>query len=681
MNVLANLPIGRKLAVGFGTLAVIMAGLGIEGIYAARTINGQLVSLRDRHAIPAIHLKEADGQLVRISRAVRNAILDEDAQKITGRQREMAEDDSIFRAEFTAYRGQIVNALQKEEAARLWTMFERLRPRQDSIVALAKSGKIVAAKAQLPAIRAVADSIDVLSDSLIKSKLSLMTAAGVAADVTMQRTELTMITAVLLALALAAGIGFAIARPITASVAELQQASQAMAVGDVNVTVTARGRDELGALAESMGALVTSQRELAHAARQIAAGDMSVAVQLRSDRDAVGQAFTELKATLAGLVQETTALAHAATAGQLDTRGHADRYRGVYGELVLGINATLDAVVRPINEASEVLGRIAERDLRARMNGQYHGDFARMAAAINTTAGTLDEAMEQVRLASEQVASAGQQIASGSQALAQGASEQAASIEEISASTQELRSGAAQMAQAAREAQHGADTSRAQVAAGRERMNALSEAMERIRTSSEQTARIVRTIDEIAFQTNLLALNAAVEAARAGDAGRGFAVVAEEVRSLAIRSAEASRNTAALIEGAVAQTQTGVTLNQDVLTQLARIDAEATRVAAQVEAIAALGQAQADGVSQIAGAVDQLNIVTQQVAANAEESASASEELSGQSQTMAGMVGTFVLTQASGRPLRTAAATGRVKDAHIFPLPDVTDRRARRVRG
>jgi methyl-accepting chemotaxis protein len=681
MNVLANLPIGRKLAVGFGALAVIMAGVGIAGIRSARTINGQLVELRDHHAIPAIHLKEADGRLVRISRAVRNAILDEDPVKIAGRQHEMVRDDSIFRDEFTAYRGKIVNPLQKEQAARLWTMFEGLRPRQDAIVALAKSGKIAEAKAQLPAIRATADTIDLLSDSLIKSKLSLMTAAGAKADETMRTTQITMIAAVLLAVALAVGIGFAIARPITQSVTELQRASEAMAVGDVNVTVTARGRDEIGALATSMATLVATQRDLAQAARQIAAGDMAVHVHVRSDRDAVGQAFTALKRTLEGLVKETTALASAATVGQLEARGDASRYHGVYGELVQGINATLDAVVRPINEALEVLGRIAERDLRARMRGQYEGDFARMATAINTTAATLDEAMEQVRLASEQVASAGQQIASGSQALAQGASEQAASIEEISASTQELRSGAGQMALAAREAQRGAETSRTQVAAGRERMNALSDAIDRIRASSEETAKIVRTIDEIAFQTNLLALNAAVEAARAGDAGRGFAVVAEEVRSLAIRSAEASRNTAALIEGSVAQTRAGVTLNQQVLEQLARIDTEATRVVAQVEAIAALGQAQADGVSQIAVAVDQLNAVTQQVAANAEESASASEELSGQSQMMAGMVGTFVLTPTAGRPLRTVAAADRVKDAQIFPLPDLTDRRPRRVRG
>jgi methyl-accepting chemotaxis protein len=298
-------------------------------------------------------------------------------------------------------------------------------------------------------------------------------------------------------------------------------------------------------------------------------------------------------------------------------------------------------VVTPINEASDVLARVAQRDLSVRVTGQYAGDFDRIKTSINTAVSTLAEALDQVRVASQQVSSAGNEIASGSQSLAHGASEQAASLEEIGASAQELSSTAGQTAANTRQAQQMSVATLARVAEGRASMDRLSTAIDSIKQSSDQTARIVRTIDEIAFQTNLLALNAAVEAARAGDAGRGFAVVAEEVRSLAIRSAEAAKTTATLIEGSVQNAQEGVAYNAEVLAKLGQIDVDVQRVAEIVAEIAASGEQQRDGVQQINTAVEQLNSVTQQVAANAEESASASEELAGQAVMLAELVSTF----------------------------------------
>jgi methyl-accepting chemotaxis protein len=158
-------------------------------------------------------------------------------------------------------------------------------------------------------------------------------------------------------------------------------------------------------------------------------------------------------------------------------------------------------------------------------------------------------------------------------------------------------------------------------------MRQLTDAIGRIKSGADATAKIVKTIDEIAFQTNLLALNAAVEAARAGDAGRGFAVVAEEVRSLALRSAEAAKNTAQLIESSVSAAAAGVTLNDVVLDKLAMIAKQADRMSSTIGEVAAATRQQEQGVSQIAVAIEQINIVTQTVAANAEESSSASVEL------------------------------------------------------
>ena len=185
---------------------------------------------------------------------------------------------------------------------------------------------------------------------------------------------------------------------------------------------------------------------------------------------------------------------------------------------------------------------------------------------------------------------------------------------------------------------------------GVDSMARLSEAIERIKTSSDETAKIIKTIDEIAFQTNLLALNAAVEAARAGDAGKGFAVVAEEVRNLAMRSAEAAKTTANLIEGSVRNAENGVAINQEVYSNLEDINNQIRKVGEVMAEIAAASDQQSEGIEQINDAVGQMDAVTQQNAANSEESASAAQELSSQAAQVRGLVGSFALS--------TAATTG-----------------------
>jgi methyl-accepting chemotaxis protein len=233
----------------------------------------------------------------------------------------------------------------------------------------------------------------------------------------------------------------------------------------------------------------------------------------------------------------------------------------------------------------------------------------------------------------------------------------------VSASLQELASMAKVSSGNADEARGMAATARDRVTKGVSSMKHLSDAIGRIKATSDQTAKIVKTIDEIAFQTNLLALNAAVEAARAGDAGRGFAVVAEEVRALALRSAEAARTTADQIEESVKNATAGVTLNGEVLARLDEINAEVERVSNVMGEIAAAGVQQADGISQITEAVTQMNSVTQQVAASAEESASASVELESQAQSMQALADSFVLDDtgvANVRANRAAAAVAQV---------------------
>jgi methyl-accepting chemotaxis protein len=246
--------------------------------------------------------------------------------------------------------------------------------------------------------------------------------------------------------------------------------------------------------------------------------------------------------------------------------------------------------------------------------------------------------IDDLRGGADQVASASGQITSSSQSLAEGSSEQAASIEQSSASLEEMAAMTKQNADNASQADQLMKQASAVVDQANESMAGLTASMEDISTSSEETSKIIKTIDEIAFQTNLLALNAAVEAARAGEAGAGFAVVADEVRNLAMRAADAAKDTATLIEGTTQKVKTGSDLVAGTNEAFAQVTDSASRVGELVAEIAAASDEQARGIEQVNTAVTEMDKVTQQNAANAQQSASSSEEMLSQAGWMKEMV-------------------------------------------
>ena len=289
----------------------------------------------------------------------------------------------------------------------------------------------------------------------------------------------------------------------------------------------------------------------------------------------------------------------------------------------------------------------------------------------------IDRVVEGLSAGSQEVAAASSQVSDSSQSLAEGSSEQAAALEETSSALEEMSSMSQQNSENAMQADNLMKEAVSVVGMANDSMSQLKDAMSRIDAASGETAKIIKTIDEIAFQTNLLALNAAVEAARAGEAGAGFAVVADEVRSLAMRAAEAAKNTQELIEGNLQNIEQGSKIVNNTDEAFSKVQEAAQKVAELVGEIAAASSEQNQGIAQINTATLEMDKVTQQVASNAEESAAASEELSAQAESMQGLVGDLTklvegAESSNGTPRKVKASPDQ-KEEKYLPEPDWDD--------
>ncbi len=324
--------------------------------------------------------------------------------------------------------------------------------------------------------------------------------------------------------------------------------------------------------------------------------------------------------------------------------------------------------------AEHAIARLGKENITATL---ITGGVCLLIAAIlwflvaTRTANGIDRVADRLGQASSQVGTSSREVSASSQQMADGAGEQAASLEQIAASLQEMAAGVQQTAANATDTDREAVTAAENAQRGVDAMQQMATVIGEIKNSSDETARILKTIDEIAFQTNLLALNAAVEAARAGEAGKGFAVVAEEVRNLAQRSADAARNTATLIEQSQQSADGGVTATEQVSSILEDITGSIDRVKHLVSDVASASREQADGIGEINNAVARLDQVTQNNAASAEESAAASKELEQQAGAVAAAVDALrELTNSGGGSLVTPVAgttpRGRVMNGTTF---------------
>jgi methyl-accepting chemotaxis protein len=677
-----NLKIGTKLRLSFFAVTLLVAAVGASGLLAMRSLQTSAETIGANN-LPSIRGVLLANLGIADMRRLELALLQSRERKDDGAfASNIADLDTAVTAEVEAGI-KIYEPLSRAPDEDLqWKRVEAslgaYRDHLTQVRQLLDAGKIDEAAPLVADGKALFVTASADADSLAEMQQTFARRALATAHAADSRGRLIILVILGVVILLAITLGVVLTRDLTQPLAQL--AARAARLNDVCVTELRNGIAAMEA--GDLSVVPTPSTEPLRMQRGDEIGAMAATIDGMIDKTrSTIHAFVRTQTVVRGLLEESASLNAKAVAGDLTSRGDSARFQGAFSDVVQGINKILDSVVTPINEAADVLHRLSERDLTARVTGNYAGEHARIKDSINSAATNLEAALADIANSARQVASASGQIAAGSQTLASGASEQAASIEEISSALQEVEAMTKQAADAADTARTLADGAADAARQSDTDVAELVNAMKAIRTSAEATQRIVKTIDEIAFQTNLLALNAAVEAARAGDAGRGFAVVAEEVRSLAIRAAEAARTTASLIEEGANNAQSGVVVTSRVTEALTQISARTGRVTDVMREIAAAGEQQRVGITQVNAAVVQMSGATQSAAANAEESSAAAEELAGQAMSMQQVVGAFkVTTEAPARS--RGARPAALDDADAFEVMPVrtSPKKARAVR-
>ncbi|MFA6939536.1 MAG: methyl-accepting chemotaxis protein [Clostridiaceae bacterium] len=429
---------------------------------------------------------------------------------------------------------------------------------------------------------------------------------------------------------------------------EAEQVLTKMSVNDFSIKMSEDYKGRYKDISYSVNGVLARLLAIESLFGRLSEGDITLLSEYektgkKSENDKIIPASIEMMKSIKNLIDESNMISGSAANGDLSVRGDEDKFKGGFLEVITGLNATMEAISRPLQNAKNTIDEMAEGNLSIYMEGNYNGEYAKIKDSLNETINAFNLIIRDINNTAEQVASGSNQVSYGSQVLSDGSFKQSSSIEELNSSITNIAKETKENAGSAGQASKLSLMAKEKADQGNLQMNEMLSSMEDIKRSSDDIAKVINVIDDIAFQINMLALNASIEAARAGQYGKGFAVVAEEVKNLAARSARAAKETAEHIENSKTKVNKGTEIAYETSESLKEIVEKAASASCLVEQISMASNRQAEAIMEINKGIEQVSSVIQTNSATAEQSASASEELSGQAQSLKNMVKNFKL--------------------------------------